>query len=134
MINIGIIGAGRIGRVHAQTIVNLVPNARLVAIADRSPNDYKRAWAAEMGIDHISDNYRDILDREDIDAVFICTSTDTHTQYSLEAIERGKHVFCEKPTFWAEPADGELMTPSFLDHMVLWSPQPRRAAILSPMT
>lgn len=97
MINIGIIGAGRIGRVHAQTIVNLVPNARLVAIADRSPNEYKRGWAAELGIDHISGNYRDILDREDIDAVFICTSTDTHTQYSLEAIEKGKHVFCEKP-------------------------------------
>ena len=97
MINIGIIGAGRIGRVHAETITKRVPNARLVAIADRSPNEYKRAWAAEMGIDQITDNYRDILDRDDIDAVFICTSTDMHTKYSLEAIAAGKHVFCEKP-------------------------------------
>ena len=97
MINIGIIGVGRIGRVHAETITKRVPSARLVAIADRSPNEYKRSWAAEMGIDHISDNYRDILDRDDIDAVFICTSTDMHTKYSLEAIAAGKHVFCEKP-------------------------------------
>ena len=97
MINIGIIGAGRIGRVHAETITKRVPNANLVAIADRSPNEYKRSWAAEMGIDQITDNYRDILARSDIDAVFICTSTDVHTKYSLEAIAAGKHVFCEKP-------------------------------------
>ena len=97
MISIGIIGAGRIGKVHAETITRRVPNAKLVAIADAFLNDNIRAWAMEMGIGQITDNYRDILDRDDIDAVFICTSTDMHTKYSLEAIAAGKHVFCEKP-------------------------------------
>lgn len=97
MINIGIIGAGRIGKVHAETITRHVPDAKLIAIADAFLNDNIRAWAAEMGLNHVTDNYRDVLGRSDIDAVFICTSTDMHTKISLEAIAAGKHVFCEKP-------------------------------------
>ena len=97
MIRIGIIGAGRIGFVHAQTITLRVPSAKLVAVADAYLNDHIRDWATKMGVEQITDRYQDILERPDIDAVFICTSTDLHTKISLEAIAAGKHVFCEKP-------------------------------------
>ena len=97
MLNIGIIGAGRIGKVHTQSIVNFVRTAKVTAIADPVITDETAAWAQSLGIAKISKDYRDILDDPDIGAVLICSSTDTHSQISLEAIAAGKHIFCEKP-------------------------------------
>ena len=97
MINIGIIGAGRIGKVHGESISKYVKGARVKSIYNFILDDETVAWAKEMGIDEVYDDYNKILNDEEIDAVLICTSTDTHSPISIEAIRAGKHVFCEKP-------------------------------------
>jgi len=96
MLNIGIIGAGRIGKVHTQSIVNYVRTAKVAAVADPFITGETTAWASGLGA-KVTKNYLDIINDPAIDAVLICSSTDTHSQISLEAIAAGKHVFCEKP-------------------------------------
>ncbi|MBE6830534.1 MAG: inositol 2-dehydrogenase [Ruminococcaceae bacterium] len=96
MLNIGIIGAGRIGKVHGESITYHVKNARVAAMADPYWTDDSRKWAKEMGIPTY-DDYHHILKDPAIDAVMICSSTQTHAPISIEAIRAGKHVFCEKP-------------------------------------
>ncbi|MDR1194837.1 MAG: inositol 2-dehydrogenase [Peptococcaceae bacterium] len=97
MINVGIIGAGRIGQVHARSILSGVPDAKILAIADPYLTDQAAAWAGGVGIEGIYKDYRQILTDPRVEAVLICSSTDTHASISLEAIKAGKHVFCEKP-------------------------------------
>ena len=97
MINIGIIGAGRIGQVHAKSILTGVPDARVLAIADPYLSEQAEAFARNAGIEGIYRDHHQILDDPRIDAVLICSSTDTHAPISIEAIQAGKHVFCEKP-------------------------------------
>ena len=97
MVTVGIIGAGRIGRVHTKSICNFVQNARIKTIADPFMNDETASWIRGMGVPGVTKDYHDILEDPEIQAVLICSSTDTHSEISLEAIEAGKHVFCEKP-------------------------------------
>lgn len=97
MIQIGIIGAGRIGKVHAESITRFVKGAEVKAIADPYLTEETKAWANTMGIAEAYGDYHKILVDPAIDIVLICSSTDTHSQISLEAIAAGKHVFCEKP-------------------------------------
>lgn len=97
MINIGIIGAGRIGKVHAESVTRFVKGATVKAIADPFMNEATEAWAKEMGIPCVYTDYRKILEDKEIEIVLICSSTDTHSSISLEAIAAGKHIFCEKP-------------------------------------
>lgn len=97
MINVGIIGAGRIGKVHCESIMRYVKNATVKAVADPFLNDETKAWAQSLGITEFYEDYHKILEDKDIEAVLICSSTDTHSPISLEAIAAGKHVFCEKP-------------------------------------
>jgi myo-inositol 2-dehydrogenase/D-chiro-inositol 1-dehydrogenase len=97
MIKIGIIGAGRIGRVHGEGVTNGVKNAVVTAIADPFMNDEIKQWADGLGITSCYSDYHKILEDSEIDAVMICSSTNTHADISIEAIRAGKHVFCEKP-------------------------------------
>lgn len=97
MLNVGIIGAGRIGKVHTESICNYVKNARVKAIADPFLTEETAQWAKGLGVEAVSKDYHDILNDPDIAAVLICSSTDTHSPISLEAIAAGKHIFCEKP-------------------------------------
>ena len=97
MINIGIIGAGRIGKVHLQSITYHVKNACVKAVADPFMSEETEDLVRSMGVPKISKDYREIIADPEIDAVLVCSSTDTHASISIEAIEAGKHVFCEKP-------------------------------------
>lgn len=97
MVTVGIIGAGRIGKVHTKSICNLVKNAKIKTIADPFMNDDTAKWAKDMGVETTTKDYKEILADPEIDAVLICSSTDTHSPISVEAIKAGKHVFCEKP-------------------------------------
>ncbi len=97
MVTLGIIGAGRIGKVHTESIVNYVRNARIKTVADPYVSDETRDWLLKMGVGSVCGDYHEILNDPEIDAVLICSSTDTHSDISLEAIAAGKHVFCEKP-------------------------------------
>ena len=95
-IQIGLIGAGRIGRVHTETIANRTPDANILAVADVFEQAAQKC-AAEFGIPSFHKDHREILENSDIEAVLICSSTDTHAQFIVEAAEAGKHIFCEKP-------------------------------------
>lgn len=97
MLKIGIIGAGRIGKVHAQSICNYVSTAKVKTIADPLMSEETAAWARSLGIENAVKDYHEILNDPEIGAVLICSSTDTHSPISLEAIRAGKHIFCEKP-------------------------------------
>ncbi len=97
MINVGIIGAGRIGKVHCESIMRYVKSATVKAIADPFLTDETKDWAKGLGVNEFYTDYHKILEDKDIQAVLICSSTDTHSTISLEAIAAGKHIFCEKP-------------------------------------
>lgn len=95
-LNVGIIGAGRIGQVHAKSITYHIPQAKIVAISDIYYEGAKRV-AESLGIPNAYEDYHQILNNPEIDAVLICSSTDTHADIAVEAAEAGKHIFCEKP-------------------------------------
>ncbi len=95
-LNIGIIGAGRIGKVHMQSITYNVPGAKVLGITDVF-KDGLQELADKYGIEKVYEDYKEMLADKDIDAVLVCSSTDTHADISIEAAEAGKHVFCEKP-------------------------------------
>ena len=97
MLKIGIIGAGRIGKVHTESIMRYVAGATVKSVADPYMTEETAAWAKSMGVEKVGKDYREILADPEIDAVLICSSTDTHSPISLEAIAAGKHIFCEKP-------------------------------------
>lgn len=97
MITVGIIGAGRIGRVHVESISTKVKNAKVKILADPFMSEETANWAKEMGVEKTTKEYREVIDDPQIDAVLICSSTNTHSPISIEAIRAGKHVFCEKP-------------------------------------
>ena len=95
-LKMGLIGAGRIGRLHAEHLTSRVPSADLVMVADPF-EEAARSCAERYGIPSYGRDYREILDRPDIQAVVICSSTDTHARIIEEAAQAGKHIFCEKP-------------------------------------
>jgi len=95
-INMGIIGAGRIGRVHAENLAYRIPEAELVAISDVFVEAAEKL-GAELGVSAVYQDHRRILEDERIEAVLICSSTDTHAQFIEEAAAAGKQIFCEKP-------------------------------------
>ncbi len=97
MIKVGIIGAGRIGKVHMTSISTRVKDAVIKTVADPFLNEETIAFAKSMGVEHTTKDYHEIINDPEIDAVLICSSTDTHSPISIEAIKAGKHVFCEKP-------------------------------------
>lgn len=92
---IGIVGAGRIGRVHARTVSSdsaAVP----VAITDIDRAAAEEA-ASVYGFARVADDNSQLLNSPDIDAVLICSSTNTHADLIVQAAQAGKHIFCEKP-------------------------------------
>ena len=94
-IKVGIIGAGRIGQVHAKSITYHIPQAEIVAISDIYEEGAKKV-AQELGIPNYYKDYHEILNDKSIDAVLICSSTDTHADIACEAAAAGKHIFCGK--------------------------------------
>ena len=93
-LRIGIIGVGRIGRMHAELIAHQVPGAALGAVYD-AYEPAARGVAAELGVPAAA-SVEEIFDAE-LDAVAICSSSDTHVDLLIAAAEAGKAVFCEKP-------------------------------------
>ena len=92
-VRFGLLGAGRIGKVHARAVTGDA-NARLVAVADAFPTA-AQAIADQYGCDVRSIDA--IAAASDIDAVVICTPTDTHADLIEMFVQAGKAVFCEKP-------------------------------------
>ena len=95
-LNLGVIGAGRIGQLHAAHLRNRIRGAQVVAITDALPAA-AAACAQRLGIPSHGTDYRPLLADPAIDAVVICSPTDTHTEIIQAAAAAGKHIFCEKP-------------------------------------
>lgn len=92
----GMIGAGRIGKLHAKNLATHIPGAEVAAIADVDLNA-AQDLAARLHVPASVEDYHAILSDPTIDAVVICSSTDTHARIIVEAAQAGKHIFCEKP-------------------------------------
>ena len=95
-LNVGIVGAGRIGKVHAETLAFRLPQVRTLAIADVN-REAAQAVASRCGIPTVCASAAEIFANREIEAVLICTSTNTHADFIVEAAATGKHIFCEKP-------------------------------------
>ncbi|HVV70230.1 MAG TPA: inositol 2-dehydrogenase [Verrucomicrobiae bacterium] len=95
-LNVGIIGAGRIGKVHAENLAFRVPEARACAITDLN-REAAQSVASRCGIPTVAGSVEQILGDPTIKAVLICSSTDTHADLIVRAAQAGKHIFCEKP-------------------------------------
>lgn len=108
-INVALIGAGRIGKLHGDNLLAHFPQVKLTAVAS-IPLETGREWAEQKGIKRITDNYKELTDDPDIDAVLICSSTDTHAQIIIEAAQSGKHIFCEKPIATSVPRIVEALS------------------------
>ncbi|MCG8350515.1 MAG: inositol 2-dehydrogenase [Chloroflexales bacterium] len=95
-INVGLIGAGRIGRVHAENLICRISQANLAVVADIGSASAQKC-AADFRIPSVALDPAEILADPAIDAVLICSSTDTHAPLIIAAAQAGKHIFCEKP-------------------------------------
>lgn len=94
---VGVIGAGRIGKIHIENLLRKIPGINLKIVADIKINDELKQWAAEMGVVKLTSDPNEIFNDPKIEVVVICSSTDTHTKFIQEAAKAKKHVFCEKP-------------------------------------
>jgi myo-inositol 2-dehydrogenase/D-chiro-inositol 1-dehydrogenase len=95
-LRIGIVGLGRLGRRHAHNLAQRVPTAELVAAC--SPVADELAWAKDtLGVRNLHADYAALLGEADVDAVFLVTPTSLHPEQIVQALQAGKHVFCEKP-------------------------------------
>lgn len=90
------LGAGRIGRIHATNLAKSVAGASLVALADPQAGPLARL-ASELGVSRTAADYRELLTARDIDAVVVCTPTSTHYQVLMDVASSGKQIFAEKP-------------------------------------
>lgn len=95
MLNIGLIGAGGMGRHHIQNLQAAVPSARVAAVSDVNAENARQA-AALCGARCVDDPYA-LIQSRDVDAVMIASWDPTHEGFSVAAIRAGKYVFCEKP-------------------------------------
>jgi predicted dehydrogenase len=96
LINICMVGAGRVGKQHSRSITRHVPGARVVALVD-TVDQIREETGAEFGIEAQFQSLEEAIDKVSFDAVVITTPTPTHLPLSLLAANYGKHVFLEKP-------------------------------------
>jgi len=102
-LNIGMIGYGGIGRVHLMGYRNIpfhyglpADTVNVLGVATTRPETAQKA-AQEIGCDIWSDDYHELLARDDVDVVDCCVPNHKHAEVVLAAAEAGKHIYCEKP-------------------------------------
>jgi predicted dehydrogenase len=115
--SICVIGAGRAGLTHARNFVASVPHARLAALSDPEPNTLAKA-GEELNVTALFPDYRQALERKDIDAVVVATPTALHRDIVVAAAEAGKHILCEKPMAM-NPAECDAMNAAAAKHGVI---------------
>ena len=93
-VTFGIIGAGRIGKLHADNLLSHVDGARLKAITDPFLD---KNWAASRNIPLTGKDHRIMLDDPEINAILIGSPSVEHASQLIECAQAGKHIFCEKP-------------------------------------
>jgi len=94
-LRVGIVGAGRMGRVHTIAFSELA-DSEVVSVFDTDAVR-ARALAAEFGIANVAQGARDLVEADDVDAVVVATPFDLHFEPTVAALRAGKHVLVEKP-------------------------------------
>jgi predicted dehydrogenase len=97
-LRVGMIGTGQIGQYHMQNY-SAIPDAEMVAFCDVRQEEVARL-AAQYNVPVVTSDYHELLRRDDIDAVDVCLHNRLHAQVTIDALEAGKHVYCEKPMSW----------------------------------
>jgi len=131
-IRIGIIGVGQIGKQHVRKYAD-VPEAEIVAIAELREDEAARV-AQENGIPSYTTDYHDLLARDDIDSIDVCVHNHWHAPLTIDALEAGKNVYCEKPISWVY-ADARKMVETahrlgrmlHIQMMTIYEPEARAA-------
>jgi len=95
-LKIGVVGTGRIGKLHVSNLMTRVKDAAVVAVSDVVPES-AQALAAQWNIQKVYADYKALIADPDVEAVLVCSSTDTHSMIAYDAVQAGRHVFCEKP-------------------------------------
>jgi len=94
ILQVGLIGAGRIGKMHATNIANNFPEVKLKSIADPSID---KELIESLKIENCYTNPDRIINDDKIHAVIITSPTPTHINYIKKCAKNNKHIFCEKP-------------------------------------
>jgi myo-inositol 2-dehydrogenase / D-chiro-inositol 1-dehydrogenase len=94
-INVAVAGLGRIGKIHLKNLCRNFPEINVVAVMDVF--DESNAIADEFNVPVFVKDFDELLAVEGVDAVVICSPTDTHADYIVKAAKAGKQIFCEKP-------------------------------------
>ena len=95
-LKVGIIGTGIIGKGHISGYQSMSNDVDIVAIADINEAEAQHV-AQENGISHVFSDYHDLLRIDEIDSVDVCLPNFLHAPVTIDALEAGKHVYCEKP-------------------------------------
>ena len=95
MRKVGIIGFGRIGRIHFNSVKRL-KDVKIIAVADSLAEKMTEVFD-EYGIENYSNDFNAIINNPEIDTIFVCSPTDTHAEVAIAAAKAGKDIFCEKP-------------------------------------
>ncbi|WP_420602747.1 inositol 2-dehydrogenase [Flagellimonas sp.] len=95
MIKIGIIGVGRMGKIHLENLSRKINGVDLIAAVN--PGMEGQKFALDHGVKDVSGDVDTIIENPEIDAVLISSPSDTHSEYAVKAAQAGKAVFCEKP-------------------------------------
>jgi len=95
-IRIGVIGCGRISLAHREACKNLIDEVKIEAIADINNENLSR-FTEGYRVPHIFNDYRKVLQDDNVDAVIVCVPHDLHEKITIDALEMKKHVLIEKP-------------------------------------
>ena len=95
-IRFGVIGAGRIGKIHAENLATRIKGTEVLVLSDIDEKENAKV-AEQLNIPNTTTSYDEVLQRSDIDAIAVCSPTNTHFDIIMKAADAGKHIFCEKP-------------------------------------
>jgi myo-inositol 2-dehydrogenase / D-chiro-inositol 1-dehydrogenase len=98
VLNVGVVGIGRMGQQHALNILNRVPRAKLICACSPAPQDL--VWAETNLVPHgvaVYASFEEMIATPGLDAVIISSSNNLHYEHSKPCLQRGIHVLCEKP-------------------------------------
>jgi len=94
-LNVALAGLGRIGKIHLKNLTRNFSGVKVLAAMD--PLEASRSVAEEFDVPVFTKSFDELLALPDLDAVVICSPTDTHADYVIRSARAGKHIFCEKP-------------------------------------
>ncbi len=123
-IGIGIIGAGAVGYEHIQ-LYNTSEFVKVLGIVTRTEEHAKEA-AEKFGIESCYTDYHELLKRDDIQAVSICTPNYLHKQMVIDAAKAGKHILCEKPLATNVEEVEEMIKAARDSNVILMNPSHQR--------